>query len=245
MQDHTPLSDIAPALAADATPTDGTMRFSVVGFDLDGTLLDTAPDITAALNHALRVAGLPVLTFDEVRPMIGGGAKRLLAKALAETHGARVPAETLDPLYEELLGYYRANIAVGTKPFPGLLESLDRLADAGIAVGVATNKLAALAEQLLDELGLAHRFACVLGGDTLGTENAKPKPDMIHELTRRCGGGPTAFVGDSIYDTEAARAAGVPSIAVSFGYRTQPIEELGADAVIDHFDALIPTLARL
>lgn len=222
-----------------------TIRFRTVGFDLDGTLLETAPDIANALNHALGVAGLPALPYAEVRPMIGGGAKRLLAKALAPQFGGRVPDETLDPLYDELLAHYRSNIAVETVAYPGLIPALDRLADAGVALGVATNKLESLAVHLLEQVGIADRFACVIGGDTLGTANAKPKPDMLHELERRCGGGPSAFVGDSIYDTGAARAAGQPSVAVSFGYRTQPVEELGADAVIDHFDSLWDALTGL
>jgi len=240
MQDQ-PRFHAAPSAASPASP----LRFHAVGFDLDGTLLETAPDIANALNHALRIAGLPTLAYEQVRPMIGGGAKRLLAKALAREVGGRVPAETLDPLYDELLAHYRANIAVETKPYEGLLPALDRLAEAGIALGVATNKLESLARELLGHLGLADRFTCILGGDTLGTENAKPKPDMLLELQRQCGGGPAAFVGDSIYDTSAARAAGHPCVAVSFGYRTQPVGELGADAVIDHFDDLIPALARL
>ncbi|WP_082835892.1 HAD-IA family hydrolase [Croceicoccus bisphenolivorans] len=240
MQDQTTF----PSSSHSANPA-RALRFRTVGFDLDGTLLETAPDIAAALNHALKIAGLPTLGYEEVRPMIGGGAKRLLAKALAGADGARVPAETLDPLYDELLAHYRANIAVETKPYPGLLDALDKLADAGIALGVATNKLESLARELLGQLGMTERFACILGGDTLGTENAKPKPDMLHELTRQCGGGPAAFVGDSIYDTEAARAAGHPCVAVSFGYRNHTLDELGAGAVIDHYNQLIPALAGL
>ncbi|AKM11499.1 phosphoglycolate phosphatase [Croceicoccus naphthovorans] len=216
-----------------------------MGFDLDGTLLETAPDIANALNHALKLAGLPSFAFEEVRPMIGGGAKRLLVRALADRHGSTVPDDVIDPLYAELLNHYAANIAVESFAFDGLLPALDALADQGITLGVATNKLESLARSLLDEIGLADRFACVIGGDTLGTANAKPKPDMLHELERRCGGGPTAFVGDSIYDTSAARAAGQPCVAVSFGYRSEPIEDLRADAVIDHFDQLVPVLATL
>lgn len=221
------------------------LRFRTVGFDLDGTLLDSAPDIAAALNHALRIAGLPTFSFEEVRPMIGGGAKRLLVRALAERAGERVEAEVIDPLYDELLTHYAANIAVETRVFDGMERALDHLAEAGIALGVVTNKMEALACDLLGQLGLADRFACILGGDSLGPGRAKPAPDLLRELERRCGGGPTAFVGDSIYDTGAARAAGHPCVAVSFGYRTQPVEELSADAVIDHFDELVPALARL
>ena len=221
------------------------LRFQTVGFDLDGTLLETAPDIAGALNHALKFAGRPQLSYEEVRPMIGGGAKKLLARALAGPDGGRVPSDVLDPLYTELLDYYSRNIAVETRPYDGLMRAMDQLADADIKLAVATNKLESLARELLGQLGMTDRFACIIGGDTLGTDRAKPEPDMLLEMERRCGGGPTAFVGDSIYDTRAAKAAGHPCVAVSFGYSTQPASELGADAVIDHYDELIGTLATL
>ena len=219
------------------------IRFGVIGFDLDGTLLDTAPDIALALNHALQVAGRPALSLEEVRPMIGGGAKKLLAVALGG--GDRVPADELDPLYRVLLDHYRTHIAVETRAYDGLEHALDALAARGIRLGVATNKLEALALQLLEKMGLASRFDCVVGGDTLGTDRAKPKPDMLHHLAQRCGGGPMAFVGDSAFDVKAAQAAGMPAIAVSFGYPGMPVGELGADRVIDSYDELLPALASL
>lgn len=222
--------------------------FRTVGFDLDGTLLDTAPDIANALNHALREAGRPALPYAQVRPLIGGGAKKLLARALAGDGGGRVDPDLLEPLYAVLLDHYAANIAVDTRKFEGMERALDALAGMGVSLGVATNKLERLARQLLTETGLADRFACIVGGDTLGTERAKPQPDLLHELARRCGsdeGMPAAFIGDSIYDTRAARAAGMASVAVSFGYPGGPVEDLGADAVIDHFDELLPALSRL
>lgn len=222
---------------------DPAIRFRIVGFDLDGTLLDTAPDIAHALNHALQLAGRPTLPLDEVRPMIGGGAKRLLARALGG--GDRVPPDEIEPLYGALLTHYRANIATETRLFDGLERALDALAQRGIALGVATNKLESLAVQLLNEIGLADRFACIVGGDTLGTDRAKPLPDMLHHMANGCGGGPAAFVGDSLFDIRAARAAKMPSIAVSFGYPGMAIPELGADRVIDHYDELLPALAGL
>ena len=219
------------------------IRFAVVGFDLDGTLLDTAPDIAHALNHALQAAGRPALALDEVRPMIGGGAKKLLATALGG--GERVPAGELEPLYALLLDHYRANIAVETRAFDGLERALDELAARGIALGVATNKLESLAVQLLSEIGLADRFSCVVGGDTLGTDRAKPRPDMLHHLASQCGGGAMAFVGDSAFDIKAAQAAQMPGIAVSFGYPGMEVAALGADRIIDHYDELLPALAEL
>ncbi|WP_239804960.1 HAD-IA family hydrolase [Croceicoccus hydrothermalis] len=226
-----------------------TIRFSVVGFDLDGTLLDTVPDIAGALNHALDHAGIAPLPLSEVRGMVGGGAKKLLARALSDHLGVaangRVDPAMLDPLYDRLLDHYRRNICVDTRMFDGLEPALDDLARRGIRLGVATNKLESLARDLLHRIGLADRFDAIVGGDTLGTDRAKPKPDMLHHMVELCGGGPAAFVGDSVYDTGAARAAGQPCVAVSFGYRDGPVAELNADAVIDHYDALVPTLARL
>ena len=219
------------------------IRFAIVGFDLDGTLLDTAPDIAHALNHALRAAGRPALPLDEVRPMIGGGAKKLLAKALGQ--GARVPEDELAPLYRMLLDHYAAHIAVETRAYDGLERALDALAEQGVVLGVATNKLEALAADLLGQMGLADRFAAIVGGDTLGTDRAKPLPDMLHHMAEACGGGEMAFVGDSAFDMKAARAAGVPGIAVSFGYPGMAVAALGADRVIDHYDELLPVLTEL
>ncbi|MGF7147815.1 phosphoglycolate phosphatase [Sphingomonas zeicaulis] len=220
-----------------------TFPFAIVGFDLDGTLLDTSADLAAAVNHALALDDRPPLTIDEVKPMIGGGARLMLEKGLQASGG--YGPELMTKLYPELLDFYAANISAGTVPFPGLYEALDTLDAMGVKIAVVTNKFERLAVKLIDELGIAHRFATVIGGDTMGPGRAKPDAAPILEMIRRCGGGSAAFVGDSIYDTMAARNAGIPSIAVSFGFLMQPIEELQADAIIDHYDALIPTLERL
>lgn len=217
--------------------------FAIVGFDLDGTLLDTSADLAAAVNHALALADRPPLSPETIKPMIGGGAKQLLIHGLDATGGCA--PEDFKPLYRALLAHYEANIAVHTRPFPGALDALDRLAAMGVKLGVVTNKFESLALKLLGELDLLTRFETVIGGDTLGKENAKPSPAPIHALIERCGGGRAAFVGDSIYDTGAARAAGVPSVGVAFGFLLGPVEELGADAVIGHYDELMPVLERL
>ena len=220
-----------------------TFPFDIVGFDLDGTLLDTSPDLTAAVNHALVAGGREPLTPDQVKPMIGGGAKVMLERTLEATGGCDV--DEFRRLYKLLLAYYGDNLAVETKPFPGTLDVLDALTSRGVKVAVVTNKFEAFATSLLDQLGLTARFACVIGGDTMGKGNAKPSPMPIEEMIKRCGGGRAAFVGDSIYDIMAGKAAGVPTIAVGFGFLTQPVETLGADAVIHGYDELIPTLERL
>lgn len=223
--------------------TDTRFPFAIVGFDLDGTLLDTSGDLAAAVNHALNSIGRAPLTVEQVKPMIGGGARHMLAQGMAATGGC--DDATLDVLHRRLLDYYAAHIAVHTRPYPGCLDALDALAARGVRLAVVTNKLEGLARTVLTELRLIDRFATLIGGDTMGPGNAKPSSAPIDEMVRRCGGGRAAFVGDSIFDVRAAQAAGLPAIACSFGFLMQPVEELGADAVIDGYDALVPTLQRL
>lgn len=219
------------------------ISFDIVGFDLDGTFVDTSGDLTDAVNYALADAGRPPLTRERVIPMIGGGAKHMLRQGLEATGGC--DEAELNRLNRLLLDYYEAHIAVHSRPFPGALTALDALAADGVKVAIVTNKLEALARRLLGELDLTPRFACILGGDTLGPGKSKPDRAPIDAMIERCGGGRAAFVGDSHFDIDAAKNAGIPSIACSFGFMMQPVEELGADAVIDHYGELIPTLARL
>lgn len=217
--------------------------FDIVGFDLDGTLLDTSADLLAATNHALASVGRPGLPAERIKSMIGGGARLMLEQGLAASGGA--DEATMARAYPALLEYYGDNLSHGTTPFPGLAQALDDLEARGVKVAIVTNKFERFAVKLIAELELDHRFACVIGGDTMGKGNAKPSPAPIREMIRRCGGGRAAFVGDSTYDILAAKNAGIPSIAVSFGFLMQPIEELGADAVIDSYDELVPALIRL
>ncbi len=222
--------------------------FDTIGFDLDGTLVDTSGDLTCAVNHALGLAGRPSLTQDQVKPMIGLGAKHMLEQGLLATGGVEEAA--FKPLYRDLLRFYEANISAHSCHFPGGVAMLDALEARGVKLAVVTNKFEKLAVKLLDEMGLLPRLVTVIGADTLGPGNSKPSPAPIVEMISRCGGGPdaarrTAFIGDSIYDVMAAKAAGVPAIAVSFGFLHQPVAELGADAVIDHWDELVPLLERM
>lgn len=222
--------------------------FQIVGFDLDGTLLDTSQDLGAALNHALSLIDRPQIQPDAVRHLIGGGARQMLDKALAVTggnHGVDARA-----LHRELVAYYQQHIAVHSRLFPGGAAMLDALAQRGVQLAVVTNKLEALARQLLDELGLSQRFYTIIGGDTLGPGRAKPEPDLIDEMIARAhtDGGPApraAFVGDTSFDTQAARAAGLPCVVVRFGFNDRAADELGGDAVINHFDELVPALEKL
>lgn len=217
--------------------------FDIVGFDLDGTLFDTSADLADAVNHALGLLDRPPLSIDTVKTMIGRGGKYMLQQGLEASGGC--DPEVLERSYPELIAFYRENIVRGTRPFPGLAEAMDALDAQGAKLAIVTNKQESLAVKLVAELGLDHRFACVIGGDTMGPGNAKPSAAPIREMIRRCGGGRAAFVGDSIYDIMAAKNAGIPAIAVSFGFLMQPIAELMADAVIDHFDELVPTLEKL
>lgn len=218
--------------------------FNIVGFDLDGTLVDSALDIGPAINLALRAAGRPEVTLDVTRGLIGGGTRLALERGLAVTGGPLDPAQFED-VHALLLDHYTANIAANTRPYPGCIAALDALAEHGCQLAVVTNKAEYLARKLLDELDLTPRFASIVGGDTLGRERAKPAPDLIHETIARCGGGRFAMVGDSSFDVKAARNAGVPVAALSFGYHDMPPHELGADVLLDHFDELVAALAGL
>ena len=229
-------------------PFDPDVPFDIVGFDLDGTLLDTHEDLAAAVNHALAIAGRAPFPASEVRAMIGGGGRTMLRRALERSGGVPGDAEFSD-LHARLIEFYSDNIAHRTALFPGGAAMLHGLAARGVKLAVVTNKLEALAIKGFDALGLTSCFYTIIGGDTLGPGRAKPSRYPIDLMIARgiaqgTGGG-AAFVGDTTYDIGAARAAGIPSVAVSFGFNDVPPEELGADAVIGHFDELIPALARL
>jgi len=214
--------------------------FDIVGFDLDGTLLDTSRDLGVALNHALASIDRPEVPLGEVRNLIGGGSRLMLQRALAITGGD--DGIDFEALRQVLLVHYEANISAHTRLFPGGEAMLDALEAAGAKLAIVTNKPENLAVKLFDELGLSHRFACIIGG---GRFPLKPAPDALHAMVEACDGGAAAFVGDTTFDTRAALAAGLPSVAVSFGFCDATPHELGASAVIDHFDDLIPALAKL
>lgn len=218
--------------------------FEIVGFDLDGTLLDSLGDLSHAVNHALSLEGRPPVPVEEVRSFVGGGARKMLANAMLATGGA-VDDARFEQLHDALLAYYEANIAVETRLFPGGGAMLDDLAARGVKIAVVTNKLERFAVKIFAQLGLSDRFYTIIGGDTLGPGRAKPRPDLIELMLERGGGGRAAYVGDTTYDTRAAAAAGLPCVVVGFGFNDLSPEELNAATVIRHFDELVPALERI
>jgi phosphoglycolate phosphatase len=215
--------------------------FDIVVFDLDGTLADTAPDLAAALNHALIRLDRPPVPVESVRHLVGHGARALLRKGLAAT--GTVSEELVDQGFPYFIDYYGANICIGTRPYDGLENALEELTRQGTALAICTNKFEWATLRLIDALGWNGRFQAIVGGDTVGVR--KPDPAPLREAIARSGGGRAIFVGDSITDADTARAAGIPLIAVSFGFSDRPVDQLGADAVIDHYRDLLPALIRL
>jgi phosphoglycolate phosphatase len=220
------------------------MPTPTIVFDLDGTLIDTAPDLIGTLNTILTRHDVAPVAFEEARSMIGAGVKPLLQRALA-SKGKQVPPDEIDRLFAEYLEIYAAHIADRSRPFPGLEAALDALSAQGCRLAVCTNKLEWLSVKLLKELALAPRFATICGQDTFTMR--KPDPDMLRLTIARAGGdtGHAVMVGDSMTDVATARAAGIPIIAVDFGYTETPPAELGADRLISHFDALPAAVMEL
>lgn len=212
--------------------------FDIVGFDLDGTLLDTSRDLGAALNHALATDGLPPVGLEDVKRFVGRGARTMLERALL-AQNAYTP-ERHEALLPHLFDYYQANLSVFTHPYPGAVEAIDELAARGVRIALCTNKAERFARPLLEQLGLASRFMSIVGGDTTGA--LKPEPEPILAMVKQAGGGKAIFVGDSTNDVDAAKAAGVPCVAVTFGFVEGSAHRLGADAVIDSFAELVPLL---
>ncbi len=212
--------------------------------DLDGTLVDTAADLIATLNAILAGEGLAPLAPATAIAMVGHGSRALLASAL-RANGVEPVSDRLDNLVALFIGHYAAHIADASRPFPGAVAALDRFAAAGWRLAVCTNKFEGLSRQLLAALGLLDRFAAVTGQDTFGVR--KPDPRHLLETIRLAGGGvaDAVMVGDSIVDVDTAKAAGVPVIAVAFGYSAVPVAELGADRVIAHYDELFAAAGDL
>lgn len=209
----------------------------LVVFDLDGTLVDTAPDLIDTLNVILKREKLPPVAYDVARSMIGGGARTLIERGLQadarDTSGAEI-----DRLYRDFVDYYAGHMADKSQAFAGADDALCTLARDGFITAICTNKLEWLSVQLLDALDLMHHFRAICGQDTFGIQ--KPDPRILLETIAQAGGDPaqTIMVGDSGTDIAVARAANVPVIAVDFGYTETPVGSFNPDRVISHFDQL-------
>lgn len=213
-------------------------------FDLDGTLAETAPDLIDALNHVLAGDDIAPVPVAAARSLLGAGGRALIERGYAGA-GRALTKERLDDLFVKFLAFYNDHIADKTTLFPGVVASLDAFAAEGWALAVCTNKIEHSSKLLLDKLGVLDRFAFVCGQDTFGIAKPDPKP-LIETIARSQGALDRAImVGDSVTDIRTARAAGVPVVAVDFGYTDVPVSELGPDRVISHFDALAEAIASL
>ncbi len=214
----------------------------MIAFDLDGTLVDTAPDLIGVLNHILAEHGHDGLPLASARRIVGHGARAMLTLGFDAAGATLAPAE-MDRLFEHFIELYVGRIAMASRPFPGVVDALDALEAAGARFVVCTNKRTDLSLALLDALDLTRRFAAVVGPDLAGAY--KPDPKHLAYAVEAAGGSldHALMVGDATTDTGVAKAAGVPVVAVSFGYNDVPLAELGADALIDHF-AELPQVAR-
>ncbi len=213
-------------------------------FDLDGTLIDTAEDLLATLNAILAGIGINPKEPDMLRHLVGQGARKMIQRAM-ELKGHPLTDDRLEILFAAFLSHYEQNIAVHSRPYPGLLTALDRLEADGWAFAICTNKLEHPARRLMQELGLADRFLAICGQDTFSV--CKPKPGALLQTIELAGGDPhrTIMVGDTRTDIDTAKAAHIPVIAVDFGYSEQPVATFQPEMIISHFDALEDAVAAL
>jgi phosphoglycolate phosphatase len=224
--------------------TSGDFADATIVFDLDGTLIDTAPDLARALNETLDLEGLPRVPLQSVRRLVGRGARVLIASA-AELSGVQFSTDRLDQLTNAFIDIYRQDIARDSKPFPGCVEALDALAREGAKLAVCTNKRTDLSLALLDALKLAGKFSAIVGADAVA--NKKPHPEHFQAAVTRAGGlvRRALMVGDTSADVGSAKGAGAPVAIVRFGYCDDDPERLGADAIIDRYPDLLGAARRL
>jgi phosphoglycolate phosphatase len=219
-----------------ATPT--------IIFDLDGTLIDTAPDLVETLNVILAREGLAPLPYETARNLVGGGAKAMIVRGI-EAEGRVLPPAKIEQLFADFIAHYSEHLADRSRPFPGLTDALDVLAARGCRLAVCTNKLERLSVLLLGQLELAGRFAAICGPDTFGVQ--KPDPEILRRTVAAAGGmlQHAVMIGDSITDIRTARAVGIPIVAVDFGYSERPIASFGPDRTISHFAELPASIAAI
>jgi len=217
------------------------MTIDTVIFDLDGTLVHTAPDLLRATNHVLAGQGRRAIELDDIIETVSYGAKAMIKRGI-ELTGEPVDQPQLDVLFMRFIDFYINNIAVDSKPFDGCVDLLEKCQARGMKLGVCTNKMETLAVKLLAELDMLKYFAAIIGLDTINI--AKPDPAPYRETVKRIGGNihNSIMVGDSKTDILTAKAANVPVIALTFGYSDEPIETLGADYVLDHYNEMAEIL---
>jgi phosphoglycolate phosphatase len=241
---RTPAILTGPDLHPNPRAMQQSPRAPLLVFDLDGTLADTAGDLVATLNIILAREGLAGIAVPEARPMVGGGARALIQRGLS-AHGIKLSESRVDEMLADFLAYYEAHVADETVLFPGVARALDRFEAAGFAFAVCTNKVEYASILLLTALGLAGRFRAICGKDTFAV--SKPDGDALLQTIARAGGdrGRAVMVGDSRMDVDTARNAGIPIVAVNFGYTNEPVDSFKPDRVIGHFDELWGAIAAL
>ncbi len=220
------------------------MSAPLLVFDLDGTLIDTAPDLVETLNVIFAREGLPPVPFATARKLIGGGARAMIVRGV-EAEGRVLSPTQIERLFDEFIAYYTEHIADRSRPYPGLIETLDQLGRRGHRFAVCTNKLESLSVLLLKQLDLSGRFSVICGQDTFGVQ--KPNPDILRRTIRAAGGSPkhAIMIGDSETDVRTAKSAVVPIVAVDCGYTERPVAEFEPHRIISHFGELPSALAGL
>jgi phosphoglycolate phosphatase len=220
------------------------MRGATVVFDLDGTLVDTAPDLLAAADHVFASIGLKAVPHAVIRPAISFGSRRMIENGLAYAK-IELPGDRIDQLWRDFLVYYEHNISAKSRPFPGVTAVMDDIERQGGRLAICTNKFERHAKQLLADLKLADRFSAIAGRDTFRA--MKPDPTHLIETIEAAGGDPAhaLMIGDSDVDVATAKAANIPVVGVSFGYTHAHISTFTPTLVIDHYDQLRPELAKL
>lgn len=216
----------------------------LIVFDLDGTLIDTAPDLVATLNVVFEREGIPPVPYATARNLIGGGAKAMIVRGI-EAEGRTISPQQLDQLFADFIAHYTEHVADHSLPFPGLIEALDALSARGHRFAVCTNKFERQSLLLLNHLRIADRFDVICGQDTFSIK--KPDPEVLRRTVEAAGGAmPNAImIGDSETDILTARAAGIPVIAVDFGYSERPVADYAPDRLISHFAQLPDEIAAL
>lgn len=210
-------------------------------FDLDGTLIDSAPDLADALNSVLRSEGLREQALDDVKGMVGAGAKVLIQRGFA-ANGKALSESGAERLLPAFIADYRARATDKTRLMPGAQRLLTELAAAGIGLGLCTNKPEDISRQILEDFAIASLFGSIVGGDTTPAKKPDPRP-LLHSLAElRCAADKALMVGDSAADAGVARAAGTGLALVTFGYSQVPVRDMGADVLVEEFDAFLPAL---